>query len=89
MVGTESRQLEYFPKRVRVARPQSMQQTNQNYASNGQPRASQGDSEASPVLPKIVPFGDLSRCGEEVWISHNGQLYRLRATKQGKLILTK
>ncbi|QDV22290.1 hemin uptake protein HemP [Aureliella helgolandensis] len=43
----------------------------------------------APSLPKIVPFTELSRCGEEVWISHNGQLYRLRSTKQGKLILTK
>lgn len=25
----------------------------------------------------------------EVWIAHQGQLYRLRVTSQGKLILTK
>lgn len=25
----------------------------------------------------------------EVWIAHNGHLYRLRVTAQGKLILTK
>ena len=40
-------------------------------------------------LPKIVPFRDLCRCGEEVWIENDGQIYRLRRTKQGKLILTK
>ena len=44
---------------------------------------------AQPSLPKIVPFTDLARCGEEIWISHEGQLYRLQSTKSGKLILTK
>lgn len=43
----------------------------------------------SALLPKIVPFGELARCGEELWIEHAGQLYRLRQTKSGKLILTK
>jgi len=41
------------------------------------------------LLPKIIPFRDLCRCGDEVWIEHQGQLYRLRCTKQGKLLLTK
>jgi hemin uptake protein HemP len=40
-------------------------------------------------LPKIVPFRELCRCGDEVWIENEGQLYRLRRTRQGKLILTK
>ncbi|MEZ6136679.1 MAG: hemin uptake protein HemP [Pirellulaceae bacterium] len=40
-------------------------------------------------LPKIVPFDDLARCGDEIWIENNGQIYRLRKTRQGKLILTK
>jgi len=31
----------------------------------------------------------LARCGEEVWIENDGQVYRLRKTRQGKLILTK
>ena len=43
----------------------------------------------SPQLPKIIPFSNLSRCGDEVWIETGGQVYRLRKTKQGKLILTK
>lgn len=43
----------------------------------------------SPLLPKIVRFKDLARCGDEVWIEHDGQLYRLRRTRLGKLILTK
>ena len=40
-------------------------------------------------LPKIVQFDTLARCGGEVWIECGGQLYRLRRTRQGKLILTK
>lgn len=42
-----------------------------------------------PALPKIISFDELSRCGEEIWIENRGDLYRLRRTKQGKLILTK
>ena len=42
-----------------------------------------------PELPKIIRFDSLARCGEEIWIENNGQIYRLRRTKQGKLILTK
>ncbi len=41
------------------------------------------------LLPKIVSFQEISRCGDEVWIDNDGQLYRLRKTRQGKLILTK
>ncbi len=42
-----------------------------------------------PGMPKIVKFNELARCGEEIWIEHAGQLYRLRRTRQDKLILTK
>lgn len=65
-------------------------------------QASQADSQepAAPLhisqeeslvakLPKIIPFTELCRCGDEVWIEYQGQLYRLRSTKQGKLLLTK
>lgn len=38
---------------------------------------------------KVVRFESLARCGDEIWIEHEGQLYRLRKTRQGKLILTK
>lgn len=52
--------------------------------------AEQESSSAQGVsLPKIVPFKTLAKCGDEVWIEHEGQLYRLRRTKQDKLILTK
>lgn len=47
------------------------------------------DISSVPNLPKIIRFDSLARCGEEVWIENNGQIYRLRKTKQGKLILTK
>jgi len=40
-------------------------------------------------LPKVVSFSQLATCGDEIWIENNGQLYRLRRTSQGKLILTK
>jgi hemin uptake protein HemP len=40
-------------------------------------------------LPKIISFNSLVRCGDEVWIENEGQIYRLRRTKQGKLVLTK
>lgn len=40
-------------------------------------------------LPKIIQFDDLPHCGEEVWIASDGKLYRLRRTRQGKLVLTK
>ena len=44
---------------------------------------------SAAFLPKIIKFSDLARCGDEVWIEFESQLYRLRTTKQGKLILTK
>ncbi len=40
-------------------------------------------------MPKIISFDSLARCGDEIWIENNGQIYRLRRTRQGKLILTK
>ena len=42
-----------------------------------------------PMLPKIISFDSLARCGDEIWIENEGQIYRLRRTRQGKLILTK
>ena len=51
--------------------------------------ASLEDHEVISKLPKIISFEELARCGEEIWIENNGDLYRLRRTKQGKLLLTK
>lgn len=47
------------------------------------------DETTADRLPKIINFESLARCGEEIWIENNGQIYRLRRTRQGKLILTK
>ena len=44
---------------------------------------------AQAHLPKIISFDSLARCGDEIWIENGGQIYRLRRTRQGKLILTK
>jgi hemin uptake protein HemP len=61
--------------------------------ANGQGDDGAGDrgenAGALARLPKIIAFRELCRCGDEVWIENGGQLYRLRRTKQGKLILTK
>ena len=45
--------------------------------------------EPSTAFPKIIKFDSLARCGDEIWIENNGQIYRLQRTKQGKLLLTK
>lgn len=41
-----------------------------------------------PPVP-VVPSDQVLRGLKEVDIAHNGRLYRLQVTKQGKLILTK
>ena len=46
-------------------------------------------SPSNQDFPKIISFDSLSRCGDEIWIENGGQIYRLRRTRQGKLILTK
>ena len=51
--------------------------------------SSETTDEHRAKLPKIIGFRELCRCGDEIWIENDGQLYRLRRTKQGKLILTK
>ena len=56
---------------------------------NGAEKITELSAEAASKLPKIIKFSDLVRCGDEIWIENNGEVYRLRKTKQGKLILTK
>lgn len=41
------------------------------------------------LLPKMFDFATLSNGRPEVWIELDGVTYRLRKTRQGKLILTK
>lgn len=50
---------------------------------------SESDSSLADKMPKIIRFDQLARCGDEIWIECNGQIYRLRRTRQNKLILTK
>ncbi len=63
---------------------------NENLNSNGPRGKPKGEKAASELgLPKIIHFNSLVRCGDEIWIECEGQIYRLRRTKQGKLVLTK
>jgi hemin uptake protein HemP len=39
--------------------------------------------------PGAIPTAFLFQGGQEILINHNGEHYRLRITKNGKLILTK
>ena len=50
---------------------------------------SENNEAPNPKLPKIVSFDEIARCGNEIWIENNGELYRLQKTKNGKLIMTK
>jgi len=47
----------------------------------------------SPAVPgrtaPVIDSATLLQGGKSVTIRHNGELYRLQATRQGKLILTK
>lgn len=44
---------------------------------------------ARTFRPGIIPTDLLFQGKQEILISHNGEHYRLRITKNGKLILTK
>lgn len=57
----------------------------------GEPvKTEQPASDRSPGAQTLVlGSADLFAGTREVWIEHNGQLYRLQVTKAGKLILTK
>lgn len=48
-------------------------------------------SDPDPAISsvKIVPSNEILGGGSEVQIEHNGMIYRLRVTRQDKLILTK
>ena len=61
----------------------------QKESFNPEELAGQSIDDIANRMPKIIPFDQLARCGEEIWIECSGQIYRLRRTRQGKLILTK
>ncbi|MEX2138238.1 MAG: hemin uptake protein HemP [Pirellulales bacterium] len=43
----------------------------------------------SPLLPAVIQSADLLHGTKEVFIAHGSELYRLRVTRSGKLILQK
>jgi hemin uptake protein HemP len=50
------------------------------------------DRDADPTPPEpteVIPAEKLFGDKREVWIEHNGERYRLRITRRGKLILQK
>ncbi|MFC5499608.1 hemin uptake protein HemP [Caenimonas terrae] len=47
------------------------------------------DSGTPAARPHVLASDDLLRGGKIVEIRHNGEVYRLQATRLGKLILTK
>lgn len=47
------------------------------------------DADPSQARPPLVDSRALLQGGRVVEIHHNGELYRLQATRTGKLILTK
>lgn len=53
------------------------------------PGDSQPEQRRVRGAPPIVPFETIALGREEVWIELDEQIYRLRRTRQGKLILTK
>jgi hemin uptake protein HemP len=63
-------------------------------ASTSVPRPAPAAPPRPPELalhaaPAALDSATLLRGGKSVTICHNGELYRLQATRQGKLILTK
>jgi hemin uptake protein HemP len=55
----------------------------------GRASAPRHEEAAKPSLPLTVEASALFAGRDEVRLLHRGQEYRLRITKQGKLILTK
>lgn len=57
--------------------------------ATGEGRATSVSKRKSEKSITVLSSEDLLDGGAEVAIEHNGELYRLRHTRQGKLILTK
>ena len=57
--------------------------------SPASPPAPRQDKPAAAQPPAVLASADLLRGGKMVEIHHNGEVYRLQATRLGKLILTK
>jgi hemin uptake protein HemP len=48
-----------------------------------------GSAEKPPSQPRVLQSEELLRGEKEVLIAHHGEIYRLRETRNGKLILGK
>ena len=57
--------------------------------SSGPDHQSEDSAPGERRMPPVVPFATLAQGREEVWIQLDERIYRLRRTRQGKLILTK
>jgi hemin uptake protein HemP len=55
----------------------------------GQAQAAEGPAECGNPSPILLTSHEVLRGQKAVAITHNGALYRLQTTRQGKLILTK
>jgi hemin uptake protein HemP len=57
------------------------------------PEMTNADAQKQQTVPRTEPpthdAVDLTRGGNQAWIEHSGQIYVLRITRAGKLILTK
>lgn len=62
---------------------------NPNTASVSTPAPAPSTSVPEAQHVPVLPSADLLRGQKVVAIDHNGSLYRLQTTRQGKLILTK
>ncbi|WP_137922457.1 hemin uptake protein HemP [Hydrogenophaga sp. 2FB] len=62
---------------------------NPNTASVSTPVPAPSTSAPEVQHVPVLPSADLLRGQKVVAIDHNGSLYRLQTTRQGKLILTK
>jgi hemin uptake protein HemP len=54
-----------------------------------QPKPEPAQPTPTPAQPHAMPSETLLRGRKAIGILHNGNLYKLQATKLGKLILTK
>ncbi len=58
-------------------------------SSQNRSAAADAKGTPTPASPTLLDSQDLLRGRNAVAIAHNGALYRLQTTRQGKLILTK
>jgi hemin uptake protein HemP len=68
--------------------PQLKTQPTMNQADST-PQATDGSEQPKPPLTRRLESSDLLQGEREILISHGDELYRLRLTRNGKLILQK